>query len=100
MAKAVALIIKEDMWEDIEHVSGVHDVPEICQHMSMLLLNMNDRLISWLGQPVTHVAMMYIWLHLRGQHNPSYVKNHCFNVPHIEEIKMCNKEHDLSMKFQ
>jgi hypothetical protein len=75
MAKAVALITKEDMWEDIQLVSGVHDVPEIYECTNMLLLCMNDLLISWFGQPVTHVAMMEIWIQLKGQtiHPPSTI---------------------------
>ena len=49
MAKAVANVIKEDMWEEIKNVSVVHDMPEIYQHKNMLLFNMNDLLISWFG---------------------------------------------------
>jgi hypothetical protein len=49
IAKAVANVIKEDMWEYIKHVSVAHDMPEKYQCKNMLLLNMNDLLISWFG---------------------------------------------------
>jgi hypothetical protein len=49
MAKAVANVIKEDVWKDINDGSVVHDMPEIYQCKNILLLNMNDLLISWFG---------------------------------------------------